>query len=1380
MTGKGRVKWLVCLVLLFAFFGSEVPAHAECQNLQFTESARISIPSSGAEFLTSSDVNGDGAPDLIMKRSPNSVQVGLGDGTGRFNLHPTLIDSGDAHSAAIADLNRDGKADLVIGAINSVQIYQGIGDGTFALRTHVNLKGDVLTEPARHAVSLVLDDFNNDTSLDFAFPIFPTGVVRVMLTDSTGFVSSSQLTIGSVDLPPNALPYDIVSADFNKDGSRDLAVVNIHGGGTVEVLNRSGDASGFFHLASISGGGGFFSLVKGDFNEDGNVDLAIRDGDGHIVLIKGGVRNTSNELSLERWKDITPGIFAGYLAVADFNSDRHDDLLVSGFSGNLLPLLGDGSGNFSPGQTIGMSGWPTAMTVADFNRDGLLDFAVVNKANDYVSVFLNGCTAPTADLSISGIEVTQTIQDLGNTVPLVANKRTFVRVHIAGNIQAQRIAAQLVGQDSSTGQTLGRALIPSNIRGLIDLKLEPDRGERDDSFYFELPVEWTRVNALKLTAEINTNRVVNEVDRANNTQSVVLPPFRPSKALNVRVVRYQNSLVNISDEGWDRDFAAIVNSLLTELPLPTINFSRATFVDDGEIGNIPGGLEISHLQGWRERFEPASGGTFYYAVGDFIGGVAKLGDLGTTSWYGVGNSIVVVHEFGHMLGLRHVNGIGSFCNHPSDVDVNYPYPDGKIGGPASEPDKFLGLHPGNPQPGVANLIAIISGSAWDTMTYCNPAWFSDWSIRKMLQYIEQNSNIARTDSPILLATADDSIGAYQLATAVTHKPSHAALPQIASYQEGDFLTIYGAIDLDNQQLLSLSLSRDPMVGIVPERQPGPYRLQLWDASHNLLAEYLFSPSLLYDAPNIGVIALALPFVANTKTIVIFSDALDQELTSIAVSDSIPIVRDVIVSRQLTDEGRELLTLSWEAIDADGDSLTYTVLYSADGKNAWQAMAMDLRDNRLTLDTIVLKGTTSEASGYFRVIANDGVLTGWAESLGVNIENKPPSVTLLSPQDKATYIPGQLVALQALADDLEDEAFPDDAYLWTSDRDGALGTGPLVHVSQLSSGLHLVTVVVTDARGKSTAQRISIDVESSEPPPDGSLLREYSGAIYVIYGGAKFHIPNMPEFDALELDLDNLKHVYDGALVAIPTIPRDDTVLQERSSELIYVIRDGKRWFADDYVLTQIAAGQVEVNIVPNGGLAPIPMSAIDGTLLREPSGAIYVIYGGARFHIPNMDIFNAFNFDAASISEVSNSDIASIPVIPSDGTLLREPSGAIYVIYGGARFHIPNMGEFNALNFDATHVRQLWDGALVAIPTIPRDDTVLQERSSELIYVIRDGKRWFADDYVLTQIAAGQVEVNIVPNGGLAPIPIGAQTLSRNSGLDVWHKAEAELFGLPL
>jgi len=102
-------------------------------------------------------------------------------------------------------------------------------------------------------------------------------------------------------------------------------------------------------------------------------------------------------------------------------------------------------------------------------------------------------------------------------------------------------------------------------------------------------------------------------------------------------------------------------------------------------------------------------------------------------------------------------------------------------------------------------------------------------------------------------------------------------------------------------------------------------------------------------------------------------------------------------------------------------------------------------------------------------------------------------------------------------------------------------------------------------------------------------------------------------------------------------------------------------------------------------------------------------------------------------------------VVPYDGRLLQEQSGAIWVILGGARFQVPGQDVVDRLFADAS-VRQVWDGALDAIPTIPRDGTLLREESSSQVFVVQGGSKLLATSFL-------PEDVHVLWDGGLAGIP---------------------------
>jgi hypothetical protein len=151
-----------------------------------------------------------------------------------------------------------------------------------------------------------------------------------------------------------------------------------------------------------------------------------------------------------------------------------------------------------------------------------------------------------------------------------------------------------------------------------------------------------------------------------------------------------------------------------------------------------------------------------------------------------------------------------------------------------------------------------------------------------------------------------------------------------------------------------------------------------------------------------------------------------------------------------------------------------------------------------------------------------------------------------------------------------------------------------------------------------------------------------------------------------------------------------------------------------------------------------------GSLLREENEAIWVIFGGARFHVPDPDTLSRL-YRGKPITPVPTGGVNRIPTVPVDGTLLREENGAISVIFGGARFCISDLATLNRLYHDKRSF-QLWDGALNDIPMIPVDGTLLREESSTQVFLIQGGHKLPAPPNVVGT-------VHVLWNGALSQIP---------------------------
>ena len=172
---------------------------------------------------------------------------------------------------ATADFNRDGKLDLSVSngccepnAGNTVSILLGNGDGTFQPQVDYRTAG----EPAWVAVA----DLNGDGNLDLVTADYTPKNVSVLLGNGDGTFGA--YTAYATADNSNA----VIIADFNRDGKLDLATINPGPssccGTTASILLGNGDGTFQAHVDFVVGAAPT-GLVTGDFNRDGNLDLAV-------------------------------------------------------------------------------------------------------------------------------------------------------------------------------------------------------------------------------------------------------------------------------------------------------------------------------------------------------------------------------------------------------------------------------------------------------------------------------------------------------------------------------------------------------------------------------------------------------------------------------------------------------------------------------------------------------------------------------------------------------------------------------------------------------------------------------------------------------------------------------------------------------------------------------------------------------------------------------------------------------------------------------------------------------------------------------------------------------------------------------------------------
>ncbi len=211
--------------------------------------------------------------------------------------------------------------------------------------------------------SVKLGDFNNDNILDIG--TVTNNSASVLLGNGDG-TFQAPLTVSMIGNNIN-----LVVGDFNRDGNLDMASSNTASNGTINVLRGHGDGS-FDPFTSYYAFSAPVYLASGDFNHDGYDDFAVANSysaTSMSVIMNNGDGTYAAPHSY--------GIAAtGYeIEVADFNSDGNDDFAVRSNSLYMVSL-GKGDGTFYPSVNYSTpAGRFEAGTHGDFNGDGSVDLA---------------------------------------------------------------------------------------------------------------------------------------------------------------------------------------------------------------------------------------------------------------------------------------------------------------------------------------------------------------------------------------------------------------------------------------------------------------------------------------------------------------------------------------------------------------------------------------------------------------------------------------------------------------------------------------------------------------------------------------------------------------------------------------------------------------------------------------------------------------------------------------------------------------------------------------------------------------------------------------------------------------------------------------------
>ncbi len=230
----------------------------------------------GPRALALGDLDGDGRLDMVTANSAPEAEYGtvtslLGNGDGTFAIKVEYeAETGDTRTVALADLDSDGKLDLVVvdrgESGGSVSVRLGQGDGSFPTR--------VWRDWAPGPNSVALGDVNGDGQLDLVTANTDESSVEVYLGEGDGtFAQPVKYLVGHG-------AHSVVVRDLDNDGKLDIVVANtgsdlatdgMGGPSSIAVLLGKGD--GTFPSLRIGATPSWTALALGDLDGDGQLDL---------------------------------------------------------------------------------------------------------------------------------------------------------------------------------------------------------------------------------------------------------------------------------------------------------------------------------------------------------------------------------------------------------------------------------------------------------------------------------------------------------------------------------------------------------------------------------------------------------------------------------------------------------------------------------------------------------------------------------------------------------------------------------------------------------------------------------------------------------------------------------------------------------------------------------------------------------------------------------------------------------------------------------------------------------------------------------------------------------------------------------------------------
>jgi len=668
------------------------------------------------------------------------------------------------------------------------------------------------------------------------------------------------------------------------------------------------------------------------------------------------------------------------------------------------------------------------------------------------------------------IEVTQAIQDADNSLPLVANKDTVVRVY--PDVESDAMVRVFL-----FGEKDGLDLPGSPLVALAEMNSTIDRESLADTANFLLPNSWIDEGFMELTA------VAENLDGTNTAVDSQLVNFVARHKPLYWIVPVNTGSANNPTLASNNEIASQESYLEAVFPVPDVNWVRRNWQDLGSnittsLGSTNGLLNEyynSAALAWVLSLlisgqEPFAMPEQIYGFTSTGGGLAdSIWGSGTgnvaSGWRGTSREGTMAHEINHNLDR---NSNGTWGRHVGNPDSDFWFPNGSnfppgdtdwgCGASGVDPnwpstddeimeDGFVARLPWGSSN--ASPRAVIPDNYPDFMSYCQSASESNgifqqlptkWISPYRWNAIFQNFN--RSSNPNQRSVQSDS----------------------SVYYVSGMLTVTGTGKLEPIKT---------MPGFVSDSiTPGDYSLEVQDENGQILFSLPFSATFTnVEGEEVEKVYFHFQIPSQESGTRIVLKHSSQVLFMIEESPNPPLV--VLTSPEDGDILSGLETIRWQASDDDGDPLVFTILYSPNDGDGWYPVASAITETEYTVDVGLLPGGSG---GKIQVIATDGFNTVQALSSGTfEVPHPAPTVVINSPADAQSYQENEWIDFSGYANDLYGSSSDNFVYIWSIDgQDVEVGQEASV---RLTEGEYEVMLTAYDDQGSFGQALVTITVVS---------------------------------------------------------------------------------------------------------------------------------------------------------------------------------------------------------------------------------------------------------------------------------------------------------------